>query len=177
MHKTKGIPYDPRTGKVLMRLVYCHVLSSTNQEYSLSISKYYKRYMKNHLSSLSRIRHDKVQLRFSPTNPLNIQLSFSSKWGIHRRRNTYTIHPLSEIISSLPLFSRIPHVYHASTIVLCRDGEIVYSFTSTQHGNIITFHDEIVPPIALFITYCLHIEKVINIPYCHEVTNYSVCFS
>ena len=177
MHKTKGIPYNPRTGKVLMRLVYCNILSSTNHEYSLRISKYYKKNMKSHLSASSRIRHDKVQLGFSLTNPFEVQLSFSSKWGIHRKRNTYTIHPLSEIKSSFPLFSRIPHVCHASTIVLCRDGEIVYSFTSTQHGNIITFHDEIIPPIALFITYCLHIEKVIDIPYYHEIANCNVCFS
>ena len=49
MHKTKGIPYHPRTGNVLMRLVYCDVLSNAKQTYSLCVSKYYKINMKNHI--------------------------------------------------------------------------------------------------------------------------------
>ena len=57
--------------------------------------------------------------------------------------------------------ARIPFIQNKSTILLLRDGIVVYSITKYQKQFIVTFYDEITADIALFITQSLISENLI----------------
>lgn len=57
--------------------------------------------------------------------------------------------------------TRIPYIQNNSTVLLRRNGVVVYSITKYQSQFIVTFYDEITPEIAVFITQSLISENLV----------------
>lgn len=166
MHKTRGIPFHPQTGKPLNRLVYCHVLSDHDKHsYSLRKSNSYNTITRNRREDLLNIHSHTINIRFATTSStpheVDVLCSFYSAWGFPQSRQRYILRPYLASSGSSQFDPRLPHVYHSSTLVLYREGQIVYSITQTRRGDVITYYDEITPSIALFFTYCLRGEGYI----------------
>ena len=163
MHKTKGIPFHPQTGKPLSRLVYYHLLSNHDKHsYSLRKSNSYDIIMRNRNEDMLNIHCHTINIQFttasSSLRKVDVMCSSYSAWGFPQSCQRYALRPYLASPGSPRFDSRLPHVYHSSTLVLYREGQIVYSITPTSRGDVITYYDEITPSIALFLTYCLREE-------------------
>ena len=89
----------------------------------------------------------------------SVILSSISNWGFCTSKFHYTLS--SSVLHMCTMKARIPFIQNNSTILLTRDGVVVYSVTKYQNQYIVTFYDEITPDIALFITQSLMSENLV----------------
>ena len=89
----------------------------------------------------------------------SVILSNMSSWGFCTAKFHYTL--LSSVLHMCNMKARIPFIQNKSTILLTRDGVVVYSVTKYQNQYIVTFYDEITADIALFITQSLMSENLV----------------
>ena len=89
----------------------------------------------------------------------SVILSSISNWGFCTAKFHYTLS--SSVLHMCTMKARIPFIQNKSTILVKRDGVVVYSVTKYQNQYIVTFYDEITPDIALFITQSLMSENLV----------------